>query len=295
MILSDKTLEELRNMINEKTSYRSGPKLVELFNKFGFCDTYGQGFPSRWMFTDEKLRHINGTPELDKIIKEIFSPSLFIGRYEELGSLINDFNQYMAFDGWKISVVGKVIEIHHTVENVIEKEISEKLNKNSSLKKEASFLSVEYSDVSTDTLPITEHVKPVISARIDEMKKCFEANAYLASIIICGSVLEGILLGTATHFPKEFNKSKSAPKIDGKVLTLHNWTLSQFIDVAFSIGLLHEDVKEFSHVLRDFRNYIHPYQQMSTGFYPDDHTAKICMQVLKAAIFQIKSNMAKYQ
>lgn len=34
---------------------------------------------------------------------------------------------------------------------------------------------------------------------------------------------------------------------------------------------------------------------MSTGFYPNEHTAKICMQVLKAAICQIKDNMTKYQ
>ncbi len=38
------------------------------------------------------------------------------------------------------------------------------------------------------------------------------------------------------------------------------------------------------HGLRDFRNYIHPYEQMVSGFTPDDHTAKVCFQVLKAAL-----------
>ena len=51
--------------------------------------------------------------------------------------------------------------------------------------------------------------------------------------------------------------------------------------------ILKEDVKQFSYVLRNFRNYIHPYQQMMTQFSPDKHTALICFQVLKAAIFQI--------
>lgn len=297
MILSEKTLQELRDMINEKTTYRSGQTLVCLFNKYGFHDTYGYGggFPSRWIYTDDKLKKINGSPELDKIIKDVFSPSNFIGKYNELGTLINEFNQYLAFDGWKISVIGKAIEIHHVDESVIVEEINNQCGKKSSSTKEADFLSVEYSDVSADFLPITEHVKPIIAARLTEMKLCFETKAYLSSVIICGSLLEGILLGVASYFPREFNSSSSAPKKDGKVLGFYNWTLSQFIDVAFSIGLLHEDVKEFSHVLRDFRNYIHPYQQMSTGFYPDEHTAKICMQVLKAAICQIKNNMTKYQ
>ena len=66
--------------------------------------------------------------------------------------------------------------------------------------------------------------------------------------------------------------------------------LSNFIDVAYELGLLAEDVKKFSHTLRDFRNYIHPYQQMSSRFNPDKHTAKISWQVLKAALFQLSKN-----
>lgn len=70
MILSEKTLEKLRVLINEDTEYRSGPKLVQFFNDLGFQDTYGQGFPSRWMYTDEKLNVINGSPQLDRCIKK---------------------------------------------------------------------------------------------------------------------------------------------------------------------------------------------------------------------------------
>ena len=35
---------------------------------------------------------------------------------------------------------------------------------------------------------------------------------------------------------------------------------------------------------KDFRNYIHPRQQLSQNFNPDMHTAKISWQVLQAAI-----------
>lgn len=55
-----------------------------------------------------------------------------------------------------------------------------------------------------------------------------------------------------------------------------------FIDVAHGLGALKLDVKKFSHELRDFRNYIHPYQQLASKFTTDKHTAEICLQVLKA-------------
>ena len=74
---------------------------------------------------------------------------------------------------------------------------------------------------------------------------------------------------------------------DGSVKRFHEWSLAQFIDVACEAGLLKPDVKKFSHGLRDFRNYIHPYQQMVSGFTPDQYTAKVCFQVLKAALASV--------
>jgi hypothetical protein len=107
----------------------------------------------------------------------------------------------------------------------------------------------------------------------------------LAVIFLCGSILEGILLGVALQKPREFNQANNSPKDkSGKVKAFPAWSLSQFIDVACELGLLKLDVKKFSHELRDFRNYIHPYQQMASNFHPDKHTAEICFQVLKAAI-----------
>ena len=98
MILTPKTLEKLRLLINEETGYRSGPQLVQFFNALGFNDSYGQGFPSRWMFTDEKLKIINGSPELDRCIRSVLSPANFIDRISELDKHIAEFNKYLAFD-----------------------------------------------------------------------------------------------------------------------------------------------------------------------------------------------------
>lgn len=108
--------------------------------------------------------------------------------------------------------------------------------------------------------------------------------------------MEGILLGLATKHPKTFNTAKSSPKDGaGKVKPFHEWNLAGFIDVAKDLGLIQHDTHKFSHSLRDFRNYIHPFEQMSSGFSPRVHTAKICLQVLKAAIYEINENIGKYQ
>lgn len=287
MILSPNSLEILREMINEKTEYRKGSVLVKFFNQLGFSDTYGNGFPSRGYYTDEKLQRINGTPELDKCIKMVFSPSGFIGRVDVLRSCLDEFNEYLAFDGWKVEIKNTGVEIHKTSGPDIETKLREQTVVSGDVS-EADFLKVEIEEIDVNQIPIDEVLKPVLEGRMEEMKSCFMAKAYLSVIFMAGSMLEGILLSLANHNPRAFNQATIAPKDkEGKVKAFHDWTLNDLINVAHEIGLLKKDVAKFSHVLRDFRNYIHPYQQMSERFFPDENTAKICMQVMKGALAQI--------
>ena len=137
-------------------------------------------------------------------------------------------------------------------------------------------------------LPIEDTAVPIIEGRLIEVQKTLVAGAYLSVVFLCGSVLEAVLLGAAQKDPARFNRAMSSPKSsEGKVRQLHEWSLSQFIDVASEIELLKPDVKKFSHGLRHFRNYIHPYEQLLSGFTPDEHTAKLCFQVLKAALASV--------
>ena len=284
MILGKKTLEKLRDLINEETEYRSGPKIIQFFNELGFRDTYGQGFPSRWMFTDEKLGSINGTPNIDKCIKNLFAPISFIETPEKLDSCISEFNKYLAFDKWK--VVRSHAEISFQKLDKVE------FTESKESKDEEGFLSQEFSNLNLSNLQLDHSITSVLEYRVKEIESCFSSNAPLSVILLAGSTLEGILLGIATRSPRAFNCAKSAPKNkEQKVKQFHEWSLSNFIDVSKEVNLLHHDVHKFSHALRDFRNYIHPFEQMSTGFNPTMHTAKICLQVLKVAIHQINENI----
>lgn len=289
MILSPKSLEKLRVLINEETEYRSGPQLVRFFNNLGFNDSYGQGFPSRWMFTDERLSKLNGSPELDKCIKEVLNPANFIGRTNELDQHITELNKYLAFDKWKVSRHGAEIGFS----KLQKVEIDETPIKNST-NTEDEFLKREFSNVSVVNIGLEGVVSDILEKRIKEIEQCFTAGAYLSTILMAGSTLEGLLLGIAIKHPKQFNSSKASPKDgSGKAKQFQDWTLSAFIDVVRDIDLIQHDTQKFSHTLRDFRNYIHPFQQLSTGFSPREHTAKICLQVLRAAIYELSENMYK--
>lgn len=283
MQLSKRTLEELRNIINgdDGPIYRKGYELVDFFNDLGSHDTYGQGFPSRWVYTDAKLQAINGTPELDKCIKKAFAVIDFVGRIDQLDKCIADFNQYLAFDKWQVIRDNDQITFKRLDRVIVESP------KNGSSGSEDEFLKRTFT-VDINQLRFDPTITDIISKRLKEAEICVKHDAPLSAVIMIGSILEGILLGTASLFPREFNQSHCAPKDEnGNVRKLPDWTLNNLIDTASEIGFLRQDVKKFSHVVRDFRNYIHPYSQMASHFMPDKQTALICLQVLKAAICQI--------
>jgi len=283
MILKPKTLEKLRTLINEETEYRSGPKLVSFFNGLGFNDSYGQGFPSRWVYTDERLNKINGTPELDKCIKNVFAVVNFVGDINKLDNLISEFNKYLMFDKWIVKRHNDEIRFEK-LDKIVVAETKETPDI-----KEDDFLKQEFTNLNIDSLGLDASISEIIKLRFNEIEICLQSNASLSSIFLIGSTLEGILLGISLQNPQKFNQAVSAPKdkSTNKVKQFHLWTLSNFIDVSFEVGLLKQDVKKFSHVIKDFRNFIHPYEQMSSKFNPDKHTALICWQVLKAAIYQL--------
>jgi hypothetical protein len=205
----------------------------------------------------------------------------------ELDKFIADFNKYLAFDGWMVVKNGKEITFKRT-------DTIDALNESGKkYMTENEFINKEFSEISIEKLGISDPLLTVLNNRIEEIRLCMQVKSALAVIFLCGSTLEGLLLSIALKYPGNYNQSKSAPKNkEGKVKQFPEWNLNNLIDVSYELGYIKEDVKKFSHALRDFRNYIHPFQQMASQFNPDEYTAKICFQVLKVAIYQL-GNMGK--
>lgn len=157
---------------------------------------------------------------------------------------------------------------------------------------EQAFLEKNFSNVDFASLSLEPSLVEVLNLRWKEVGYCRNAKAYLSAVIMTGSLLEAILLGVASRNPSEFNQSKSTPKDeDGKPRQFHTWSLASLIDVAFETNWIHLDVKMHCHSLRDFRNYIHPYQQKLSCFQPTQETLAISIQVFRAAITQIKNKI----
>ncbi len=149
-------------------------------------------------------------------------------------------------------------------------------------KAEAALLRHVFRPELFDKLPLDEAMRQALLDRMNEAARCIDANANLAAVILCGSVLEGMCLGYGTRNPERVNRAFSA-RFTKPAKHLHEWRLNEWIDVLAYLGDLSPNIEKFGHGLRDFRNYVHPAEQLAHRFSPDQHTARIGFQVVIAA------------
>ena len=149
------------------------------------------------------------------------------------------------------------------------------------------FCAKNYSDKVLLSGVFNEKLVTIIRDRLCEIEKAVANNMPLAAMFLIGSTLEGALAMVAQKYPRRFNTATSAPRKEGKVLPFTSWVLSSLIDVAYEVGVLKKDVKDFSEKVRDYRNYIHPNEQVKQGFSPTMGVVKISLQVLDLAMNEI--------
>jgi hypothetical protein len=137
-------------------------------------------------------------------------------------------------------------------------------------------------------------MKKILERRWAECQKCLTADAPLAATVMMGGLLEALFVSRANLMPNKspLFRAKTTP-IDPKTkkpLTLTEWTLRPYIDVAAELGWISRSGKDVAAVLRDYRNYIHPEKERSHGVSLNDMDAGMFWEVTKNLARQLLSS-----
>lgn len=136
--------------------------------------------------------------------------------------------------------------------------------------------------VATTTVPL---LKESVERRWREAQKCVHIGCYTSGIIMMGSVLEALLLARAMLHPSLAYQSGKAPKDKtGKSPAIQDWPLNALVDVAVDVGWLKSDRGKFSHALRESRNVVHPWVEVSMKANFDEATCRTSWEVLRASV-----------
>jgi len=153
------------------------------------------------------------------------------------------------------------------------------------------------SDTPPNFAPLVSDPKmqAILTRRWAECVSCIGAKAPLAATVMMGGLLEAVLLARIHKEPNRQTVFHSAAApidvLTKKPKQLSDWGLRDFIDVAHELKWITVSAKSVGEVLRDYRNYIHPYKELSHGvvLQPDDAvllwelSKSISRQVIKSA------------
>ncbi len=272
--MDDFTLEAIADLIcgddrSRHPVYRTGSDLTRFFFRAGLPHLCHDGSTRKWW----ALGALRGCTEkqLVAVIERLASPKEYGGDGQKVTLALRTLNQALASEGFKIVLSGVVPQIERAKPTFTPAAGENELKP----MPPPDFLG----------LGLEPGIGELLAARWDEAQRCLDAKAFLAATILMGSLLEGLLLAVCQRHPKAANQATSAPRDrqTGKVKYFADWTFSEMIEVAHKIKWIGLDVKKFSHALREFRNLIHPYQQLQAQTFPDLDTCQIGWLVVQAA------------
>lgn len=269
--------------------YRSSSYLTRFFQDLGI-NVVHDGSTRKWWVLDT-LKQLSASDH-EKIILKLVDLKTYKGNQTDLKLATKSMNNILLMDGLCIKFKGIRPGIYRLGKefNLDANEITKDMSKD-----EKEFLNLKFDDnIEITKLNLDPAISDILQARVEEIRGLSINSSPLTAVFLIGSTLEGLLLGVMTKDSTRFCSNRKVPLLkNGKTKKLYDLTLNEMIIIASDEGIIGKDVQKFSHALRDFRNYIHPYRQMAEKFSPNTDTANICWQVFKAAYNDLLENSSR--
>jgi hypothetical protein len=107
-------------------------------------------------------------------------------------------------------------------------------------------------------------------------QRAYVANCWKSVIILAGGAIEALLLDALSS---DIAKAKAASSAPNKA-DLTKWDLADLINVAVEIHVVPNSVDKLSHSVRQYRNLVHPGNELRQRLTFDHEEARIAFEVL---------------
>jgi hypothetical protein len=137
-----------------------------------------------------------------------------------------------------------------------------------------------------ESTPVTEtrefsfindpELRRVLERDYGEIQRAYIAKCWKSVIILSGGAIEAILTDLLLQDP---SRAKAATKAPSKP-DITRWDLAELINVSVELGLISPGAEKLSHPVREYRNLVHPGNEIRSGLTFDAEEARIALEVL---------------
>jgi hypothetical protein len=121
-----------------------------------------------------------------------------------------------------------------------------------------------------------EELRRIIDRDYGEMQRAFVSNCWKSVIILAGSAIEAILSDLLQRDVAKAKNSGKAPK----EADINKWDLVDLINVAVDLKLVSEGIEKLSHPVRQYRNLVHPGNEIRNKLTFGTEEARIALEVV---------------
>jgi hypothetical protein len=274
--LDENTLDRLAEAIcdTDGPNHRQGWQLPYFFRNAGWREVseYDESGRKRWVLDLLRARR-HDSQAMEQVICRLSDPREYQEEPRQAQQVAQMLNRFLALEGLKVTY-GSGRPLVVPLPGAM---ISPDTPASVDLKRDLG------------TFILDPELAGILRLRLDEAATCREHGACVATIVLLGSILEGALFDVANRFIASAMRSTKSPR-DGRKLS--SWQLVDLINVAHDRGWIQPDVRVFAHTLRDYRNFVHPREQLKRREFPDQDTVNVCWDVVVAALNDIGAAVA---
>jgi hypothetical protein len=150
----------------------------------------------------------------------------------------------------------------------------------------ATLVGILEAELASDEGPVTEtkeftflrdaRLREIVERDYLEVQRAFVAQCWKSTIILAGGLIEAILTDVLLVNAANAKAAAGAPNKSD----LTKWDLACLIDVAVELNLVSAAISKLSHPVREYRNLVHPGNEVRTSLKFDREEARIALEVL---------------
>lgn len=118
-------------------------------------------------------------------------------------------------------------------------------------------------------------IRAIVERDFDEAQRALVSKCWKAAIILCGGIIEAILLDLLGRDEVRARSATKAPKTE-----LLRWDLADLIGVSLELKLVSAGIEKLSQSVREFRNLVHPGREVRERIAFDAEEARIALEVV---------------
>jgi len=162
------------------------------------------------------------------------------------------YYDYIAYRGYMSIVIGRLVaELDQPTDNPITE------------KRQFAFIS-------------NSDLRAIIERDYEEIQRAFIVYCWKSVIILCGGIIEAILTDLLLSNNTIALTAKSTPKEND----ITRWDFSTLIEVSVELKLVSAGMQKLSHPLREYRNLVHPSNEIRNQLSFNAEEAKIAVEVV---------------